>query len=134
MKKQITWLQNFTNDRKDSIWYGGDIVSIKIGKYFITIGAYGDIRACINGEYYVDKCNGGSFVEYLNEQGIHNDEELSNAIKNGQLEFGNNNWFEAFIWDDENKDYIETYDTIIDELDENDDFEWLDEWFENIIS
>lgn len=129
---KVKWLQKFDNKKKDSIWYGGDIVTVDLGRYQVTIGAYGDIRAFINGEYYCDKCNDGCFEEYLEEQGIHNDEELSDAIQNGKITFENNNWFEAVIWDKEEKEYIETYDTI-DEFDENDNFDWLKEWVEEIV-
>lgn len=131
---KIKWLQDFKNERKDSIWYGGDIVSIHLGKYQITIGAYGDIRATINGNYYCDKCNGGNFVDYLIQEGIHNDKELSMAIQNGKIEFENNNWFEAVIWDTKKKDYVETYDTVIDELDYKDNFKWVKPWLKELVS
>lgn len=130
---KITWLQNFTQERKDSIWYGGDIVVIELERYQITIGAYGEIRACINDNYYCDKCNGGSFAEYLVEEGINNDTELKEAIEKGIISFENNNWFEAFIWDKQEKDYVETYDTVIDELSPDDDFSWIKDWLENLI-
>ena len=129
---EINWLQKFDNNRRDSIWYGDDIVTIKIGKYFVTIGAFGEIRACINGNYYVDKCNGGRFVEYLQDEGIYNDRDLKEAVESGKIEFENNNWFEAFIWDDEKKEFIETYDTVIDELDA-DDFSWVEPWLKELV-
>ena len=132
-KVKVEWLQKFNNERKDSIWYGGDIVKIIIGRYHITIGAYGDVRAYINDEHYVDKCNDGSFAEYLPEQEIYNDDDLLRAIEENRIEFENNNWYEAFIWDDKTKDYIDTYDTIIDELDENDDFAWVEDWLKSLI-
>ena len=131
---KITWLQKFDNQHKDSVWYGGDIVSIEFGRYTIIIGAFGDIRACINGDYYCDKNNGGMFKEYLNEQHIYNDEDLSKAEQEGKIEFGNNNWFEAVIWDNKAKDYVESYDTVIDELDENDNFAWIKPWIKNLVS
>ena len=130
---KIVWLQNFDNEHKDSIWYGGDIVSIEYKHYTITIGAYGDIRAIINGEYYCDKSNGGMFAEYLPEQNIYNDQDLQRAVEENRIEFENNNWFEAVIWDNKKKQYIESWDTIIDELDENDDFKWVKDWLEQIV-
>lgn len=130
---KVTWLQNFDNEHKDSIWWGGDIVSIEYGKYTITIGAYGDVRAIINDEYYCDKGNGGMFAEYLPEQKIFNDKDLQKAIKENRIEFENNNWFEAVIWDNKKKEYVETWDTIIDELDQNDDFKWIKDWIKQII-
>lgn len=135
MKKQIQWLQNFTNDKKDSIWYGNDLVTIQVGKrYQVTIGAYGDVRAIINGNYYTDKGNGGNFSEYLEEEGIHNDKELQQAIKEGRVVFENNNWFEAFIWDDKDKDWVgDSWDMVIDELDRNDNFDWLEDWIKQQV-
>ena len=130
---KVKWLQNFENERKDSIWYGGDIVSVDIGRYEITIGAYGDIRALVNGNYYTDKCNDGNFIDYLREEGINNDKELKMAIEKHKIKFENNNWFEAFIWDKKNKDYVETYDTIIDELDRNDNFAWVKPWVKELV-
>ena len=131
---KVHWLQKFDNERKDSIWYGGDIVNIEVDKrYSITIGAFGDIRATINGNWYKDKCNGGNFAEYLVEEGIHNDTELKQAIQEGRIVFENNNWFEAVIWDDKEKQYIESCDAIIDELDANDDFKWVKGWLKHII-
>jgi len=127
---KVKWLQKFDNEHKDSIWYGGDIVSIKLGRYLVTIGAFGDIAAYINGEYYKDKNNGGMFKEYLNEQGIFNDEDLKKA----NIEFENNNWFEAYIWDEKDKNYVETFDTIIDELDRNDNFNWVKDWLPEILN
>ena len=132
-KVKVEWLQNFNNNRKDSIWYGGDIVKIIIGRYHITIGAYGDVRAYINGEHYVDKCNGGCFAEYLPEQEIYNDDDLLRAIEENRIEFENNNWYEAFIWDNKKGDYVDTYDTVIDELDENDDFAWVEDWLKPLV-
>lgn len=131
---KIQWLQKFDNSRKDSIWYGDDLVVIQVNKrYRVTIGAFGEIRATINGNYYVDKSNGGRFAEYLVEEGIHNDEELKQAIQKGKIEFENNNWFEAFVWDDKKKDWVgNSWDSVIDELDANDDFAWLKDWIKEV--
>ena len=133
MSKKIKWLQKFDNEHKDSIWYGGNIVSIKYKNYTITIGAFGDICGYIKGEYYRDKNNGGMFREYLNEQGIYSDKDIQKAYENNEIELENNNWFEAFIWDNKAKNYIETYDTVIDELDEKDNFKWIKDWLKEII-
>lgn len=130
---KVQWLQKFDNEHKDSIWYGGDIVNIQLGRYSVTIGAYGDVRAIINGNYYCDKCNGGNFKDYLKEENINNDKELKQALEENRINWENNNWFEAYIWDNKKKDYIETYDTIIDELDANDDFKWLKSWLKELI-
>lgn len=130
---KITWLQNFTKDRQDSIWYGGDIVSIEIRGYIVYIGAYGDLRVIINGWEYVDKNNGGMFVQYLEENGIHNDTELKEAIQNGTIEFLNNNWFEAFVWDKRKKDWVgNSWDCVIDELSVDDDFAWIEDWIKAV--
>ena len=113
-------------DHLDSIWYGGDMVSIKIGKYYITITTAGDVRAIINGNYYCDKNDGGMFAEYLPEQNIHNDKELKEQDNLGNIEWLNNNWFELIIWDDEQKDYVDYGDNVVD-LEPDDNFSWLDE-------
>lgn len=77
MNKEINWLQDMRKDRLDSIWYGGDMVTIVVdNRYHITITAAGDIRAEIKGEFYSDTCNGGCFEEYLTENGIKNDQQL----------------------------------------------------------
>ena len=81
----------------------------------------------------MDKCNGGWFREYLEDENIHNDEELSCAIREGRIEFENNNWYEAIIWDNLKKDYVDSLDTIIDDLDRNDDFKWVKSWLKDIV-
>ena len=130
---KVTWKQKFDNEHKDSIWYGGDIVTIENDDYSVTISACGDIRAIINGNYYCDKNNGGMFAEYLPKEKIFDDNDLKQAIEEGRIEFEDNNWFEAIIWDKKSKDYVDTWDTIIDDLDENDDFKWVEEWLKEII-
>ena len=85
--KEIKWLQDFDNDHTDSIWYGGDIVSIRLERYNVIIGAYGDVRAWIDDEHYCDKNNGGCFKEYLEEHGIYNDDDLRQAISENRIEF-----------------------------------------------
>lgn len=131
---KITWLQNFDNDHKDSIWYGGYIVNIELEDYAITIGAFGDIRGAINGEYYKDKNNGGMFAEYLNEQKIFNDKDLEKAYEEGRIQLDDNNWFEAVVWDKKKRKYVgNCCDMVIDELDRNDDFKWVKEWLKDIV-
>ena len=125
---KITWLQKMDNDHLDSIWYGGDMVNIRVNhRYDAIITAAGDIRAWIKGYRYTDKNNGGMFVEYLNENGIHNDTELKKAIQNGDIEFEDNNWFEVIIWDKKKRDYVNDYDNVVD-LEPNDDFKWLKDY------
>ena len=125
---KITWLQKIDKDHLDSIWYGGDMVSIRVNRrYDVIITAAGDIRATIKGEDYKDKNNGGMFVEYLNENGIHNDKELQEAIENGDVVFENNNWFELIIWDKKKRDYVDYYDNVVD-LEPNDNFKWAKDY------
>lgn len=134
MKKQIKWLQNVNNERLDSVWYGGDIVTIIVNdRYYLTITAAGDIRATIKGERYCDKNNGGCFREYLEENGINNDTELKQAIKDGIVIFEDNNWFELIAWDDEAKDYFNEHcDNVVD-LKDNDDFKWVEDYLKEYI-
>ena len=133
-KQYITWFQDYTNDRKNSVWYGDEIVSVWYGDYLITISAVGEIKAKIKGKYYCDKNDYGSFKEHLIENGITNDKELKNAIDNGSVEFYENNWLEAIVLDDENNEYVELDDNIVNELNENDNCDWLEGWLrKNII-
>lgn len=127
MNKQIKWLQDMEQDKLDSVWYGGDMVNIQLWHYRICITAAGDIRAIIKGETYCDKNNGGMFRQYLNENGIYNDDDLQKAIENGEVIFLDNNWFEIIIWDEDIKDYIYDTDPVVD-LVPNDDFSWLDDY------
>ena len=124
---KIKWLQKIDNEHLDSVWYGGDMVSIKVNRrYDVVITAAGDIRACIKGNYYCDKNNGGCFLDYLKENGINNDTDLKREIKEGNIEFFNNNWFELIIWDNKKRDYIDYYDNVVD-LEPNDNFKWVKE-------
>lgn len=128
MKKEIKWLQNFENEKADSVWYGDDIVCITFDdRYDCIIGAFGDIRVEINGDEYVDKANGGTIRQALMENNIMNDSDLKQAIENGTVYFENNNWFELIIWDNKEKDYIDTFDCIVDSLEEEDTFDWLED-------
>jgi hypothetical protein len=128
MKKEIKWLQNFENERADSVWYGDDIVCITFDdRYDCIIGAFGDIRVEINGNEYVDKANGGTIRQALMENNIMNDNDLQKAIELGTVCFENNNWFELIIWDNKEKDYIDPFDLIVDSLEEEDTFDWLED-------
>lgn len=125
---KIKWLQKIDNEHLDSVWYGGDMVSIKVNRrYDVVITAAGDIRAYIKGNYYCDKNNGGCFLDYLKENGINNDTDLKREIEKGNIEFLNNNWFELIIWDNKKRDYIDYYDNVVD-LEPNDNFKWVKEY------
>lgn len=131
----IRWLQDFDNDHRDSTWYGGDIVDINLGRYSVTIGAFGEIRAKLNGEYYCDKNNGGCFRDFYKEQGIYNDSDLKRAIQEGRVEFGDNNWYEAIIWDNKKKEYVDSWDCVLDDdLDRNDNFSWVRGWLKQLVN
>jgi len=132
---KVEWLQYFDNKRKESVWYGGELVKIEFDHYVITIGAYGDIRAYINDNYYVDKNNGGNFANYLEEEGIYNDRELYKAIGENRIEFESNNWFEAIIWDTEKKEWVSGIDGVLwdNQLNEN-DFSWVEDWLKEIMN
>lgn len=129
MNKEVKWLQNMREDRLDSVWYGGDMVTIVLdNRYYITITAAGDIRAKIKGDFYCDKNNGGCFEEYLTENGIENDQQLQEAIEKDEVLFGDNNWFEIVAWDDQEKDYFGLYSDNVCDLDPNDNFDWVEDW------
>ena len=64
----------------------------------------------------------------------YDDKELKEAINEGHIQFENNNWFEAIVWDNKKKDYVgNCFDMVIDELDINDNFKWIKGWLKEII-
>lgn len=131
--EKINWLEDYDKRHRDSIWWGGELVEIDLGRYSVVIGAYGEIRVFIDDEYYCDKSNGGTIADALKEHDIYDDKELSVAINIGRIEFENNNWYEFTIYDKQNGVFVDCDGLIDDVLDENDDFQWLVESISEII-
>lgn len=128
----INWLQYFSNERRNSVWYGGDIVEIDLGKYKAVIGAYGNVEAYIDGGYCCDKHNGGRFTEYLEDIAIFCDWDLGYAIAWNKVDFVEKNGYEIGFFDKETNKEI-YHEILMDNLDEDDDFVWVENWLKEII-
>ena len=120
---EITMVQDLIDENHlDSLWYGGAIARIIKGKYHIVLMAVGDVRATLYDEnhneiaYVKDKGNYGRFYEEMADY-IKDDEHMYELEQNGQLIFDNNNWFEWFVYDTEEQEYIgpDCFDNILEE-------------------
>lgn len=84
-------------------WHGGEKVCIHYKGYRFSVCANGDIYAELydrNGEYLThvkDKNNSGGFYEEMADF-ISSDRRLHRLIKEERLLFGNNNWWECFLY------------------------------------
>lgn len=116
-KISITYLDTVYENKKDVLWYGGDVVEITYKKMRLYLCANGDVRGAIykDGEELItfkDKSNKGNFSyiidSYLPE--VNSDTALKEIlsldiifeeeIKEKQLTaiiLDNNNWWEAFV-------------------------------------
>lgn len=99
--------------RQDSLWYGGDCVTVEYKGYRFIISANGDVIGDLlevqkdgspprNLEYVKDKGNRGEFGAMLRRY-VDSDEHLSQILA-GQddeysIELQNNNWWEVFVVD-----------------------------------
>jgi len=124
VEKKITWLQRPDTKRLDSVWYGGKMVEIDTPKYVFSVEALGEVRVDIDGETFVDKNETGRVGDELRSVGIDTDEKLNKAVDKGRIYFGNNNWYELFVFSKEENEYLNSYEPI--DLEPYDDFEWLD--------
>lgn len=111
--------------RLDSVWYGGNVVRLNVGYNSVSIDAVGDVRCIINGTRYVDKSGYGRMAQYLEENGITNDDELHQAIEEGRVVFENNNWYEIKIYNEYEGYWWELGDNIVDAPKPDDDFKWV---------
>jgi hypothetical protein len=90
------------DQHQSSYWYGGDCAEFTYKGCTIDICANGDVIASLidkDGEevaYCKDKGNNGSFYWEMSPY-IKNDEELYQAIKDGNLIIEDNNWWEVFV-------------------------------------
>ena len=78
--------------------------------YVVSVAAMGDVR--VSGEYkgvevdYVDKNNDGAMSHNSDASlrtAFESDKELYQAVEDGDIEFGNNNWIEVFVKDPSGK-------------------------------
>lgn len=90
------------DQHQSSYWYGGDCAKFTYKGCTIDICANGDVIASLidkDGEeigYCKDKGNNGSFYWEMSHC-IKNDEELYQAIRDGNLIIEDNNWWEVFV-------------------------------------
>ena len=108
--------KNIKQTQQNSLWYGGEILTLKKDGYTCHIYALGnvigsiykiDAKGNIISElaYVKDKINLGNFGDELRNY-IRNDDELQKAVqgfkrkneKHGyKIELSNNNWWEVFV-------------------------------------
>lgn len=91
------------NDHQSHYWYGGECAKIEHKGYTAVIEAIGDVYAeyAPNNDievYVKDKNNAGVFYKEMCDY-LKNDTELYKAIDDEKINFGCNNWWEAFIID-----------------------------------
>lgn len=95
-------LQPFYSDRKDVLWYGGDLFFVTDGHITMTCKAAGDVYATLldkDGniiEEVKDKNNAGEFYGAMKEH-IADDTRLQELRDSGSLVLSNNNWMEYFF-------------------------------------
>lgn len=98
----VKLLQKFYPDRKDVLWYGGDLFSVTDGHVTMTCRAVGDVYATLLDdnndviEEVKDKNNAGEFYGAMREH-IAGDAHLQNLKDEGRLVLSNNNWMEYFF-------------------------------------
>ena len=119
---------NFSPNRLDCLWYGGNIANIKVSdELSITIDVNGAVITRLldeDGEelvYSKDEANRGCFEDKMLPY-LKNDKQLKQAIQDGRLVFINNNWIEydGYVLDKETgkKQFIDlggTADNVVDD-------------------
>ena len=123
--------------REDSIWYQEEVLWFTIDKRFVyECRAVGDVRITYipTEEDVVSKgYQADDVVEFLEEHGLTTDHKVSEAERKGNLYFGNNNWFEDWIYDTEKKQYIPMDGADISDGPFTTDLDYLDEWINNYL-
>jgi hypothetical protein len=91
-------------DQQDSIWFQNDInpvATIVYGDREASVFVVGEVRVRVGDFIYKN-------VNEIIDFGIHNDAQLDEAVKRGDIEFFNNNWFEVLeVGDDDVTGVIE---------------------------
>ena len=120
--------------REDSIWYDDEVLSFVVDNRFVySCRAVGDVRITYipADDVVVSKGNhADDVIEFLEEHGLTTDKKVSNAEAKGELYFGNNNWFEDWIYDRENQEYIDMSDADISDGPFTIDLDYIDEWIQ----
>lgn len=123
--------------REDSIWYQEEVLWFTIDKRFVyECRAVGDVRItyvpteedAVSKGYQAD-----DVVEFLENHGLTTDHKVSEAERKGELYFGNNNWFEDWIYDIEKKQYIPMDGADISDGPFTTDLDYLDEWINDYL-
>lgn len=105
MKKLTTKIDP---DRKNVLWYGGEVWQMEIGKYLVSCEAAGDVNATLydeNGnviERVKDKKCRGLFRKKMAPY-IKNDDALVDLIESDRLHLTSANWLECFFIDMETR-------------------------------
>ena len=96
----------FDDDHLDPVWYGGSIASLKYKGYELSIEVHGDVEIVgdLDGEdfLYKNRENTGAMnlpaADTLRTT-FKSDEELNEALVNGDIWYEDNNWIEAAVKD-----------------------------------
>lgn len=123
--------------REDSIWYQEEVLWFTIDKRFVyECRAVGDVRITYvpTEEDVVSKgYQADDVVEFLENHGLTTDHKVSKAERKGELYFGNNNWFEDWIYDIEKEQYISMDGADISDGPFTTDLDYLDEWINDYL-
>ena len=92
------------DDHLDCTWYGGYIGGFQYSGYEVSFEVQGDV--CITGEVngndfsYTNRSNSGAMATHASDTlrtTFKSDDELMEAVQDGDIEYENNNWIEAFV-------------------------------------
>ena len=92
------------DDHLDCTWYGGYIGGLRYKGYEVSIEVHGDVEITgfMNGHdfLYKNKQNTGAMNMAASDAlrtTFKSDDELVEAVQDGDIEYENNNWIEAFV-------------------------------------
>ncbi len=92
------------DDHLDCVWYGGYIGGFRYNGYEVSLEVQGDV--CITGDVkgndfaYTNRSNSGAMATHVSDAlrtAFRSDKELMGAVQDGDVEYENNNWIEAFV-------------------------------------
>lgn len=103
-----SWINNsiFNPERQNPIWYDGVVLRVVfMGRFSFSISTEGRFMVInMNNGNYCDSLR--EAVDWLEESGIHNDEEFISAEKHGDISVDNVPWFEFSIYDQREEQYL----------------------------
>lgn len=92
------------DDHLDCVWYGGYIGGLRYKGYEVSIEVHGDVEITgfMNGRdfLYKNKQNTGAMNMAASDAlrtTFKSDDELVEAVQDGDIAYENNNWIEAFV-------------------------------------